>query len=301
MALKACMRPESLYPLFKEVAGLSGVGAGTAKLLARLEITRVVDLLFDVPTGQIERVALPDVLQARADMQVVLALDVVEHLPATSPRAPWRVACLDARGMPVLLIFFASAAHYIPRQLKVGQSYLVAGKLELFGGRWQISHPDRIQPQESAEPIPLRECVYRLTAGLSAKRRRLLAAQALQGLASLPEWIEPGLKAAKGWPDWHQALQAVHNNPADAGARARLAYDELLANQLALRLLRARASTKARHCRKTPHVRRYFWQTCPLNPQAHSCVLWLKLGRIWPKHNRCSACCKAMLALAKRW
>jgi ATP-dependent DNA helicase RecG len=60
----------------------------------------------------------------------------------------------------------------------------------------------------------------------------------------LPEWIEPSLKAQHGWPDWREALAAIHADPADAKARERLAYDEIFANQLALMLVRGEARAK---------------------------------------------------------
>ena len=66
-----------------------------------------------------------------------------------------------------------------------------------------------------------------------------LAAQAVERAPSLTEWIEPGLKTQRGWPDWHEALARVHADPADAVAHARLGYDEVFANQLAMALVRA--------------------------------------------------------------
>jgi len=60
----------------------------------------------------------------------------------------------------------------------------------------------------------------------------------------LPEWIDPSIKTRFGWPDWHIAMTKLHHPVSDADVmpgspvRMRLAYDELLANQLALALVR---------------------------------------------------------------
>ena len=53
------MRPEILNPLFAEVEALKGVGPGIAKGLARLDLTRAVDLVYYLPTGTIDRVRAP--------------------------------------------------------------------------------------------------------------------------------------------------------------------------------------------------------------------------------------------------
>src|SRR5262249_60638409 len=61
----------------------------------------------------------------------------------------------------------------------------------------------------------------------------------------LPEWIEPALLRRMKWPAWHTALWVAHNPTSaedlspNTSARRRLGYDELLANQLALALVRA--------------------------------------------------------------
>ena len=53
------MRPEILNPLFAEVEALKGVGPGIAKSLARLDLTRAIDLAYHLPTGTIERIHAP--------------------------------------------------------------------------------------------------------------------------------------------------------------------------------------------------------------------------------------------------
>src|SRR5690606_29716494 len=69
---------------------------------------------------------------------------------------------------------------------------------------------------------------------------------ALDRVPPLPEWLDAALKAREGWSDWHLALAEAHApkeetdlSPLDP-ARRRLAYDELLSNQLAIALVRDR-------------------------------------------------------------
>ncbi|MFN3435812.1 MAG: DEAD/DEAH box helicase, partial [Sphingomonas sp.] len=112
----------------------------------------------------------------------------------------------------------------------------VSGKLESYGETLQIIHPDLGEPDESFRE---REAIYPLSEGLTSRRLGGFAAQAIERAPDLAEWIEPGLKAKRGWPDWREALQRIHADPADKTARERLAYDEIFANQLAMTLVRA--------------------------------------------------------------
>lgn len=74
---------------------------------------------------------------------------------------------------------------------------------------------------------------------MTSRRLAGFAAQAIERAPDLPEWIDPSLKAKRGWPDWRDALARIHADPADKMARERLAYDEIFANQLAMTLVRA--------------------------------------------------------------
>ena len=119
---------------------------------------------------------------------------------------------------------------------------LVHGRLGRFRDRWQITHPDLLDPAKGSAPLPL----YRLTEGLTQGRLRPVIKAALDRLPALPEWLGSDLVGARRWPAWTEALRLAHA-PAtaaelepDAPARQRLAYDELLAGQLALALVRQR-------------------------------------------------------------
>src|ERR1700732_4113866 len=91
-----------------------------------------------------------------------------------------------------------------------------------------------------------REPVYPLTAGLSPRVVRKAVGEALDRLPALPEWIDSALRERRGWPGWGEAVRQAHAPETEADlspttpARERLAYDEILASQLAVALVRAR-------------------------------------------------------------
>src|SRR5437764_3894345 len=130
--------------------------------------------------------------------------------------------------------------------LPVGAERVISGRVEYYGGLPQIAHPDYVVAPDAAEQLKAIEPVYPLTAGLSPRVVQRAVPAALERAPDLPEWLDPALQARQGWPGWHQAIDAVHapQSEADLGpdtsARERLAYDEILASQLAVALVRAR-------------------------------------------------------------
>ena len=231
------MRPDILNPLFAETASLKGVGPGLAKPLGRLGLERVKDLLYHFPAGWTYRkqVALLD--QADVGLNIIVRLVVVDHKSGGSARAPTRIHGCDAEGNYVSLVFFGRNGGWARKQLPIGEERLVSGKLEQYGQELQIIHPDHIAAPAEAAPTAI-EPVYPLSEGLTNGRCGQLVAQALERAPVLPEWIEPGLLSQRGWAGWREVLATVHRKD-EAAARDRLAYDELFANQLAMRLVRA--------------------------------------------------------------
>ena len=235
------MRPDILNPLFAEVETLKSVGPNIAKALARLELTRAVDLAYHLPTGTIDRVRAPAASGALLGRIVVLDVTPVE-VRTGSGRAPLRIFARDGEDNTLTLIFFNNPA-WAKKQLPLSEKRTVVGKLDAWGDEWQIVHPEVLDPAKAGE-IALREPVYGLTEGISNKRMRELALAGLERAPDLPEWIEPSLLAREHWPAWRAALAEPHSEPGSGNTRKRLAYDEIFANQLALMLLRQVARRK---------------------------------------------------------
>lgn len=241
-------RPPVLFPLFAEVETLPGTGPRGAAALAQMGITRPRDLILTLPTGGISRRRLDRLADLRAPETVIVTVTVHRHAPPSVRGRPWRVFCGDDSG-EVQLVFFHPRRDWLEAQLPVGQRRVVSGKAEIFDGMPQIVHPDHIQP-ESAPPPEGFEPVYPLTAGLSARQMAKAVTAALARAPDLAEWVDAGVLAERGWPSWRGALEQAHAPQAvadlspDAPARARLAYDELLAHQMTLALARRAARRK---------------------------------------------------------
>jgi ATP-dependent DNA helicase RecG len=231
------MRPDILNPLFAETASLNGVGPGLTKPLDRLGLSRVKDLAYHFPAGWTYRKQVAGLDQGDVGQNIICQLTVIEHKSGGSARAPTRIQGCDAAGNYVSLVFFGRNGSWARKQLPVGEDRIISGKLEQYGQELQIIHPDYIERVGGKAP-PAIEPVYHLSVGLTNGRAGQLVAQAVERLPDLPEWIEPSLLAQKSWKGWREAMASVHRKD-DASVRDRLAYDELFANQLAMRLVRA--------------------------------------------------------------
>ena len=237
------MRPEILFPLFAPVTSLPGVGPRSAKAIEALAGPQVVDLCWHLPSGVIDRRYAPKIAEAEADRVATLTIRVGQHLAPRNPRQPYRIDCFDDSG-EISLVFFHAHADYLTKTLPEGEVRVVSGRIERFGGRLQMTHPDHIGPLEELARMKSVEPVYPLTAGLSLKPLGKAIRAALERTPEPPEWLDPALVAREGWPAWHAALAAAHAPEGPeallplTAVRRRLAYDELLANQLALALMR---------------------------------------------------------------
>ena len=230
------MRPEVLNSLFAEVEVLKGVGPQIAKLLKRIDLTRVLDVLYHLPTGAIERIKAPAASAALLGRNVILELTPYQARENRSGRGPMRVFASDPEGNTISLIYFNNPG-WAKRSLPIGEKRIVSGKLEAYGDEWQIIHPEVAEPRKGPPPL-VREPVYPLTEGLTNRRMGELAREAVERAPELPEWIEPSQLSKETWRAWRSSLAEAHHEPGAEAARRRLAYDEIFANQLALLLLR---------------------------------------------------------------
>lgn len=237
------MRPEILFSAFAPVASLPGVGPRIAKLIEKIAGPRLVDLYWHLPIQIVDRRHSPPVANAPEGAIATVTVVVERHLPAPGRRLPYKVLCRDDSA-PLTLVFFHARPDYLERALPVGERRVVSGRIQRYRDEIQIAHPDRIGTVEELDALKAVEPVYPLTAGLTARPLQRAVRAALDKAPDLPEWLEPRFLSRRRWPGWKDALLAAHAPESpdllkpDHPARERLAYDELMANQLALALVR---------------------------------------------------------------
>ncbi|RUM97940.1 ATP-dependent DNA helicase RecG [Pseudaminobacter arsenicus] len=247
------MRPSLLDPLFVPITSLAGVGPKIAELIEKIvpadisaRKARACDLIFVLPHSVIDRRNRPEIALAPNGAIVTLEVTIDRHQPP--PRGnrsvPYRVYAFDETG-EIALTFFHANAGWLEKSMPVGAEVVVSGRMEWFNGRPSMVHPDHIALAGDADGLPLVEPVYPLTAGLSGKVLRRAIGQALERIPALPEWLDTDVARRQSFPGFADALRRLHS-PADpldvspdSAAWRRLAYDEFLAGQISLALVRA--------------------------------------------------------------
>lgn len=248
------MRPSILDPLFVPITSLAGVGPKVGALIEKVvtadlgdRAARAGDLLFVLPHTVIDRRSRPGIAGSAEGQIVTLDVRIDRHQPPPrgNKSVPYRVYAHDDTG-EIGLTFFHAHAAYLEKAIPVGEHVVVSGRMEWFNGRPTMVHPDHIALASEAENLPLVEPVYPLTAGLSGKVLRRAIGQALARLPKLPEWQDGAFMRRHTFPTFADALTRIHN-PADpidvsidGAAWRRLAYDELLAGQVSLALVRSK-------------------------------------------------------------
>ncbi|HXY90528.1 MAG TPA: ATP-dependent DNA helicase RecG, partial [Xanthobacteraceae bacterium] len=239
------MRPVVLNPLFAALNTLSGVGPKLMAPFGRLldhEPPRVIDLLFHLPYYAVDRRARPKLKDVVPGTIATVEVAAERHFPGRG-RAPYKIVAADDTGT-LEIAYFNLPRERVEKMFPLGAKRYVSGRVDLYDGRLQMVHPDRVVDEKGLGQLPLVEPVYSLTEGLSAGIVRRAASGAVAKLPDLPEWCDAAFLAERKFLPFSTALRRMHapDSPTDvlerSPFRARLAYDELLSHQLALALVR---------------------------------------------------------------
>lgn len=241
------MRPQILHSLFAPIDSLQGVGPKLRdKLVHLVGGDALRDMLFHMPSGVVDRRAMPN-LDSVQEGQIVTTIVRVNkhHVPPRRTRVPYRIACSNDSG-ELSLVFFNGKETYLRSQLPEGEERVVSGRVEFFRGDLHMPHPDYMVPKARIAEVQKLEATYPLTQGITQRFLNKIFPQVTAAISKLPEWGEPHLLKQEAWPSWGEALRTIHapeehdDIEPESKNRMRLAYDELLANQLALVLSRER-------------------------------------------------------------
>ncbi len=237
------MNPEQtdLTPLFSPLGSLPGVGPMIAKRMAEaVGGTRVLDLLFHLPERYATRTRIESPAEAPADAEVILLALVVGHRAARSRTGRGYVEVrAEAAGRPLLIRFINGRLEWLRQLLPPGTERLFAGKVKAEAGAYSMINP---LTATGPEGLPELEPVWPLVQGLRTGQIAKAMAPVLERIPPLPEWHDPALLRREGWPGFAGALRTLQapDSPPPPIHRTRLAYDEALAGQVALALVRRR-------------------------------------------------------------
>jgi ATP-dependent DNA helicase RecG len=243
----------SAVPLAERpVTALRGVGPALAESLARLGLRTVQDVLFHLPLRYEDRTRVVPIGGLRPGDRAVIEGEIQLAEVVFRRRRTLLVRLADGTGYVTLRFFHFSGAQQT--QLVRGQRLRCFGEARPGPGGLEIVHPEyrRVLGEPGAAPDALTP-IYPATEGVQQGRLRTLTDLALGVLAqgALQDFVPTGVLSALQLPPLEAALRFVHRPPPDADvaallegrhpAQRRLAFEELLAQQLSLRLLRQAA------------------------------------------------------------
>lgn len=236
-------RPFILGPLFQSTKTVSGVGPRLTKLFEKITGPKVIDLIWHLPIALVDRRNNPKIIDARAGAIATIEIEIDDHIKPPRRNLPYRVKAHDETG-EMDLVFFNVKGNYLEKQVPIGAKKVVSGKLDSYHGKVQMPHPDFIVAPHEKDKITKLEPIYPLTAGVTNKVASKIIREAVGRIQKLDEWHDETVIKRERWPSWYDSIRLAHNPQEiediepEALHRQRLAYDELLANQLTIALVR---------------------------------------------------------------
>ena len=221
---------------------LPGIGPKLAGLLEQaVGGKRVLDLLLHLPERFAERVRIETPEDAPADRDSVFPVLAESHRAVRSAKGARYVEVRALSGEArVVLRFMNATLPWIEGKLPRAEPRFICGRVRPEGDGFSVMNPEVAR---DAGQLPEREAVWPLVAGLHRGHVARGIAAALAVLPDCPEWADPPLVAREAWPPFATALRSAQAEASPA-PRARLAYDEQLAGQIALALVRRRERQK---------------------------------------------------------
>ena len=261
--------------LLTPLRNLSGFTDRSMKLYERLLLKRsldfekelkVIDLLYHKPEKVLFRKENPDLRVAQDGDLITVKVVVDDYKIPYKNYQPHKILCRNQTGF-ITVVYF-KMLDYMKPMFKEGNEIVISGKVEKFNNELQMTHPDYVNNQN----IPNYEQIYPLTAGLINKNLRQNIQKILQKIPDLPEWLPNDLLFENGWKSWKESILSMHNAKNDnelldnSPYIERLAFDELLANQISFNLVKEKIkleNQKDIFVNKNNSLKKYFLELLP--------------------------------------
>ena len=247
------MRPEKINSIYSPITSLSGIGPKIEILFNRMGIYRILHFLWHIPYNVIKREKHSNLNDAKINSLISVKIKILNHRPSKFKKQPYKINCICG-DTPIDIIYFYARHPIMRATLPVGKEKIISGKLEYYKNTYQITHPSDIINIENYNQIKDNEPIYSLTSGLSHKIVTKYLDKILKSLPIFNEWIDYKIINKYKFKDWKTSIQSIHNPKEIENIinnniyRKRLAYDELLAHQLAIAIIRNSNQKKTGIC-----------------------------------------------------
>ena len=248
-------RPENIFELFSSLLNINGVGEKKLRLLEKKIGPYIINLLFYLPIKSINRFKNTSLKNINHGEIITCEVEVIEiNMQPYKFRNKNNISRIitfgldEEKSIRLDIIYFGKNTQYLKNIYKVGNKIIISGKFESFNGLGQIVHPDYVLTDNQRSQIPKIEPVYPLFLGVNQKFIYKIINQSIKKIPNIPEWLSDKVVEKYKFSNWQDSITKLHNpeNIADAELnsiyRRRLAFDELLANQISMLLIKNKIS-----------------------------------------------------------
>ena len=248
-------RPENIFKLFSSLLNINGVGEKKLRLLEKKIGPYIINLLFYLPIKSINRFKNTSLKNINHGEIITCEVEVIEiNMQPYKFRNKNNISRIitfgldEEKSIRLDIIYFGKNTQYLKNIYKVGNKIIISGKFESFNGLGQIVHPDYVLTDNQRSQIPKIEPVYPLFLGVNQKFIYKIINQSIKRIPNIPEWLSNKVVEKYKFSNWQDSITKLHNpeNIADAELnsiyRRRLAFDELVANQISMLLIKNKIS-----------------------------------------------------------
>ncbi len=258
--------------LLLPLSSLKRIGPTLSSFLVRLVgQNKIFDLLLHRPIRAEKILICPRLFETPNDSLVILKAKVESHAKPANPRQPYKVVCYTPSGY-VTLVFFKIFPSQIAK-MPIGFEIAILGHLQRISDVNQISHPQEILPASQIATLPQVNVIYPLGAAISQKFLSQKIREVLEKIDEKnEEWIDSHLVQKQLWPSFGAALKNLHNPKSESDfapenlSRKRLAYDELLAWQIAVLLAKTQLGKTKKLTKPAQDLVQNFLALLPFQP-----------------------------------
>ena len=244
-------RPENIFQLFSSLLNIDGVGEKKLKLLEKKIGPYIINLLFYLPIKSINRFQNTSLKNINHGEIITCEVEIIEvNIPNYNFRKRNNISKIvtfginEEKSIRLDIIYFGQNTQYLKNIYKVGNRILISGKFESYNGLGQVVHPDYVVSNNTSHEIPKIEPVYPLFHGVNQKFIFKIINQSIKKIPDVTEWLSDGVIEKYKFENWQTSITKIHNpeNIKDAELnsiyRKRLAFDELVANQISMLLIK---------------------------------------------------------------
>ncbi|MDX1950123.1 MAG: ATP-dependent DNA helicase RecG [Rickettsiales bacterium] len=259
------MRDSILNFFFIPLEKIKGIGPKYRDILKNLlqkKTTEVYtkDLFFHLPFRIISRIKNPNLRDDIHNQNVIMKVKVVEGVEVKARnRRVFKIICEYEKRF-IDIIYFNGNEKYLSNLYKQGRNLAISGLIENYNNKYQITHPRYVLDENEIDKIPLLEPVYMASEGISSKIIGKIINSNFEHFPELPEWIDANFLKKNNWQSFRKSLFDIHNPKSlsdislDGKNRQRLAYDELLASQLAISITRKKIQKQKGQALKSENI-----------------------------------------------